>query len=98
MAIQFSSILDSRLGKDIDEKKNHFLLSSVYKFRYGAPGSQLVTDKFKIDWNTYLASSKGMIVAQIDGRGSGGQGYQLLHEVYYRLGSVEVADQLEVTE
>ncbi|XP_046609663.1 dipeptidyl peptidase 4 isoform X3 [Neodiprion virginianus] len=65
---------------------------------YGAPGSQLVTDKFKIDWNTYLASSKGAIVAQIDGRGSGGQGYQLLHEVYYRLGSVEVADQLEVTE
>ncbi|XP_024943721.1 prolyl endopeptidase FAP [Cephus cinctus] len=65
---------------------------------YGAPGSQLVTEMFKIDWNTYLASRKGVIVAQIDGRGSGGQGYKLLHEVYYRLGSVEVADQLEVTE
>ncbi|XP_076766360.1 dipeptidyl peptidase 10 isoform X1 [Xylocopa sonorina] len=65
---------------------------------YGAPGSQLVTDMFKIDWNTYLASRKNMIVAQIDGRGSGGQGYKFLHEVYYRLGSVEVADQLEVTE
>ncbi|XP_053979176.1 inactive dipeptidyl peptidase 10 isoform X1 [Hylaeus volcanicus] len=65
---------------------------------YGAPGSQLVTDVFKIDWNTYLASRKNMIVAQIDGRGSGGQGYKFLHEVYYRLGSVEVADQLEVTE
>ncbi|XP_017888921.1 inactive dipeptidyl peptidase 10 isoform X3 [Ceratina calcarata] len=65
---------------------------------YGAPGSQLVTEMFKIDWNTYLASRKNMIVAQIDGRGSGGQGYKFLHEVYYRLGSVEVADQLEVTE
>ncbi|CAD1480538.1 unnamed protein product, partial [Heterotrigona itama] len=65
---------------------------------YGAPGSQLVTEMFKIDWNTYLASKKNMIVAQIDGRGSGGQGYKFLHEVYYRLGSVEVADQLEVTE
>ncbi|XP_076628589.1 dipeptidyl peptidase 10 isoform X1 [Colletes latitarsis] len=65
---------------------------------YGAPGSQLVTDMFKIDWNTYLASRKNMIVAQIDGRGSGGQGYKFLHEVYYRLGFVEVADQLEVTE
>ncbi|XP_025073076.1 inactive dipeptidyl peptidase 10 isoform X3 [Pogonomyrmex barbatus] len=65
---------------------------------YGAPGSQLVTEMFKIDWNTYLASQKNIIVAQIDGRGSGGQGYKLLHEVYYRLGSVEVADQLEVTE
>lgn len=39
-----------------------------------------------------------MIIAQIDGRGSGGQGYQLLYEVYHRLGTVEVADQLEVTE
>ncbi|EZA53922.1 inactive dipeptidyl peptidase 10 isoform X2 [Ooceraea biroi] len=65
---------------------------------FGAPGSQLVTEMFKVDWNTYLSSRKNVIVAQIDGRGSGGQGYKLLHEVYYRLGSVEVADQLEVTE
>ncbi|XP_020280777.1 inactive dipeptidyl peptidase 10 isoform X2 [Pseudomyrmex gracilis] len=65
---------------------------------YGAPGSQLVTETFKVDWNTYLASRKNVIVAQIDGRGSGGQGYKLLHEVYYRLGTVEVADQLDVTE
>ncbi|XP_058799577.1 inactive dipeptidyl peptidase 10 isoform X3 [Phymastichus coffea] len=65
---------------------------------YGAPGSQLVNDIFKIDWNSYLASRKNVIVAQIDGRGSGGQGYKLLHEVYRRLGTVDVADQLEVTE
>ncbi|CAG5083318.1 Similar to DPP10: Inactive dipeptidyl peptidase 10 (Homo sapiens) [Cotesia congregata] len=65
---------------------------------YGGPGSQLVTDMFKIDWNTFLASKKNMIVAQIDGRGSGGQGYKMLYEVYYRLGTVEIADQLEVTE
>lgn len=57
-----------------------------------------MTDVFKVDWNTYMASRKNVIVAQIDGRGSGGQGHQLLHEVYMKLGSVEVADQLEVTE
>ncbi|KAF7993846.1 hypothetical protein HCN44_011115 [Aphidius gifuensis] len=65
---------------------------------YGGPGTQLVTDMYKIDWNTYLSSRKNVIVAQIDGRGSGGQGYKILHEVYYRLGTVEVADQLEVSE
>nr|CAD7408676.1 unnamed protein product [Timema cristinae] len=65
---------------------------------YGGPGTQLVTERWKLDWNTYLAGNRDFIVAQIDGRGSGGQGYQLLHEVYQRLGSVEVADQLEVTE
>lgn len=65
---------------------------------YSGPGSQLVTDKWKIDWNTYLAGTKDYIVTQIDGRGSSGQGYQLLHEVYRRLGTIEVSDQLEVTE
>lgn len=48
--------------------------------------------------NTYLAGNKDYIVAQIDGRGSSGQGYRLMHEVYRRLGTVEVSDQLEVTE
>ncbi|XP_035782023.1 venom dipeptidyl peptidase 4-like isoform X3 [Anopheles albimanus] len=65
---------------------------------YSAPGSQLVTDKWRVDWNTYLAGTKDYIVTQIDGRGSSGQGYQLLHEVYRRLGTVEVSDQLEVAE
>ena len=53
---------------------------------------------FKFDWGTVLASERNIIVVEIDGRGSGGQGYQLMHEVYHRLGTVEVADQLEVTE
>ena len=65
---------------------------------YAGPGSQLVTDKWHIDWNTYLAGNKDYIVIEIDGRGSSGQGYQLLHEVYKRLGTVEVSDQLEVSE
>ncbi|KAH8404406.1 hypothetical protein KR222_011025 [Zaprionus bogoriensis] len=65
---------------------------------YSGPGSQLVTDRWHVDWNTYLAGSKDYIVIEIDGRGSSGQGYQLLHEVYKRLGSVEVSDQLEVSE
>ncbi|KAL7741855.1 hypothetical protein ACLKA6_012072 [Drosophila palustris] len=65
---------------------------------YSGPGSQLVTDRWHVDWNTYLSGNKDYIVIEIDGRGSSGQGYQLLHEVYKRLGSVEVSDQLEVSE
>uniref|UniRef100_A0A1A9ZFA6 Venom dipeptidyl peptidase 4 n=1 Tax=Glossina pallidipes TaxID=7398 RepID=A0A1A9ZFA6_GLOPL len=65
---------------------------------YSGPGTQLVTDRWHVDWNTYLAGSKDYIVIEIDGRGSAGQGYQLLHEIYKRLGSVEVSDQLEVSE
>lgn len=44
---------------------------------YSGPGTQLVTDKWRIDWNTYLAGTKDYIVTQIDGRGSSGQGYQV---------------------
>ncbi|XP_013101716.2 inactive dipeptidyl peptidase 10 isoform X1 [Stomoxys calcitrans] len=65
---------------------------------YSGPGTQLVTDKWHVDWNSYLAGNKDYIVMEIDGRGSAGQGYQLLHEVYKRLGTVEVSDQLEVSE
>ncbi|VEN54444.1 unnamed protein product, partial [Callosobruchus maculatus] len=65
---------------------------------YGGPGSQLVTERWRIDWTTFLVSQKDYIVAQIDGRGSAGQGHRLLHQVYRRLGTLEVEDQLEVTE
>lgn len=65
---------------------------------YSSPGTQLVTEKWRIDWNTYLVGAKDYIITEIDGRGSSGQGYQLLHEVYRRLGTVEVSDQLEVSD
>ena len=44
-------------------------------------------------WPAYLASSRGIIVAQIDGRGSGGEGDRRRFEMWRRLGSVEVQDQ-----
>lgn len=66
--------------------------------RYGGPGSQLVTDRWKMDWSAYLASTRDYIVVQVDGRGSSGQGYKLQNQIYKKLGAVEVADQLEVIE
>ncbi|XP_067000020.2 inactive dipeptidyl peptidase 10 [Anabrus simplex] len=62
----------------------------------GAPGSQLVSERWLVDWNTYLSSHRNFIVAQIDGRGSGFQGDRLTHELYHRLGSVEIEDQIAV--
>jgi len=66
-------------------------------YRCGAPGSQLVSEQWSVDWGTYLASNRNFIVAQIDGRGSGFQGDRLRHELHYRLGSVEIEDQIAVT-
>ncbi|XP_032594836.1 inactive dipeptidyl peptidase 10 [Drosophila grimshawi] len=61
-----------------------------------SPGSQLVTERFHVDWNWYLCSQRSFIVAQIDGRGSGYQGELLRTQVHGKLGTVEVEDQLGV--
>ncbi|OXA63602.1 Inactive dipeptidyl peptidase 10 [Folsomia candida] len=63
---------------------------------YGGPGTQLAIERWNIDFATYLASKKNYIVAQVDSRGSGGRGWDFQHQVYYRLGELEVTDQIEV--
>ncbi|KAL9884330.1 inactive dipeptidyl peptidase 10 isoform 3-T5 [Glossina fuscipes fuscipes] len=61
-----------------------------------APGSQLVNERFHLNWNWYLCSQRSFIVAQIDGRGSGYQGELLRTQIHGKLGKVEVEDQLAV--
>lgn len=63
-----------------------------------APGGQQVNDRYSLDWDSVLVSSDNVIVARLDGRGSGFQGQKLLHEVHRRLGSVELQDQLAAVE
>ncbi|XP_071039805.1 inactive dipeptidyl peptidase 10-like [Parasteatoda tepidariorum] len=77
--------------------ENEVLLYPLVVFVDGSPGSQLVTNEFKLHWGSYLASRRNHIYAWIDGRGSGFQGDKMMHEVYYRLGGPEVEDQIEVT-
>lgn len=60
------------------------------------PGSQLVSEEFKVDWNHYLASQKSFIVAQIDGRGSGYQGEAFKSKIKGNISVVDVEDQLTV--
>lgn len=64
---------------------------------YGGPGSQRVDYRYHIGFGHYLASSRRTIYVMIDGRGSGYQGTKRLYELYHRLGSVEIEDQIEVT-
>ena len=63
---------------------------------YGGPGSQQVNERFYVNWGHHLATSKNIIYGLIDGRGSGFKGEKMLHELYHRLGSVEVEDQIQV--
>uniref|UniRef100_A0A3B3U694 Dipeptidyl peptidase like 10 n=1 Tax=Poecilia latipinna TaxID=48699 RepID=A0A3B3U694_9TELE len=59
-----------------------------------APGGQAVSERFSLGWDSVLVSSDGVIVARLDGRGSGFQGQRILHEVHQRLGTVDVQDQI----
>lgn len=56
-----------------------------------------VNDRFKLDWGTYLTTSEQVVYGEIDGRGSGYRGDDLLFEVHRKLGGPEVQDQLDVT-
>uniref|UniRef100_A0A667ZX50 Dipeptidyl peptidase like 10 n=1 Tax=Myripristis murdjan TaxID=586833 RepID=A0A667ZX50_9TELE len=64
----------------------------------GSPGGQSVSDRFVLNWDSVLVSSDNVIVARLDGRGSGFQGQRILHEVHQRLGTVEVQDQIAAVE
>nr|XP_015807879.2 dipeptidyl peptidase 4 isoform X1 [Nothobranchius furzeri]XP_054599222.1 dipeptidyl peptidase 4 isoform X2 [Nothobranchius furzeri] len=78
------------LPPGFDESKKYPLLIDVY----AGPCSQKVDLRYRVGWSTYLASTEKIIVASFDGRGSGYQGDQIMHEIYKRLGTVEVEDQI----
>ncbi|XP_037552726.1 inactive dipeptidyl peptidase 10 [Nematolebias whitei] len=59
-----------------------------------ALGGQTITDEFSLDWDSVLASSELIIVARLDGRGSGFRGQRVLEQIHQRLGSVDVDDQI----
>lgn len=61
---------------------------------YAGPESFTTDNRFSINWGSHLASNKSYIYAKIDGRGSGMRGDKILHQIYRRLGTVEIEDQI----
>ena len=77
-------------------KPPHFTESKKYPvvlFPYGGPNSQAVTDRFKMDWEQYLATN-GFICVCVDGRGTGARGEAFRKCTYLRLGELESRDQV----
>ncbi|KAI1965623.1 hypothetical protein LOZ52_003146 [Ophidiomyces ophidiicola] len=66
----------------------------VLFFLYGGPGSQTVSKKFKIDFQSYVASNLGYIVVTVDGRGTGFIGRKARCIVRGQLGHYEAKDQI----
>jgi dipeptidyl-peptidase-4 len=66
----------------------------VLLVQYSGPNSQEVLDKWKVDWEYYLAT-QNYVVACVDGRGTGGRGAEFRKCTYQQLGLLETKDQLE---
>ncbi|VDC05083.1 unnamed protein product [Peniophora sp. CBMAI 1063] len=62
---------------------------------YGGPFSQMVTQRFGVDWHYFLACSQQYIVVTVDGRGTGWKGRGLRNMVKGNLGFWETRDQIE---
>ncbi|XP_013386097.1 inactive dipeptidyl peptidase 10 isoform X2 [Lingula anatina] len=75
-------------------KKSEVIKYPILIDVYGGPGGQKATYQYNVGWSTYMTSSKDVIYAYIDGRGSGNRGDKYLHSIYKQLGTVEVADQV----
>ena len=91
-------------GADVDEFFARLLLPPGFSEAneypvlvkvYGGPGSQAVITRFGAvaDFDTFVAS-QGVIVAQVDGRGTAARGDAYRKQVYERLGIDETADQI----
>lgn len=61
--------------------------------RNARPGSSSVSEKFRVDWGTYMSSRNDVIYIRLDVRGAKGQSKRAL---YRHLGGVEVQDQIAV--
>lgn len=86
-----------RTKSNAQRSNDRFNLSLLLFYRYAGPDSYQVTEKFNVDWGTYLVTNKSIIYAMIDGRGSGLMDNSMLFAGYRNLGTVEIADQINVT-
>jgi len=77
---------------DFDPSKKYPLLIEVY----AGPEFQKVQSTWTNNFaQTYMVSSRDIIVASVDGRGSAYQGYKFMQEVYKKLGQYEPVDQTD---
>nr|XP_020489846.1 inactive dipeptidyl peptidase 10-like isoform X2 [Labrus bergylta] len=63
-----------------------------------SPGEQAVTEEFRPDWDWVMVGSEQIIVARLDGRGSGFRGQRVLQQVHQGLGTVDTEDQIAALE
>ncbi|MFV0482597.1 MAG: S9 family peptidase [Bacteroidales bacterium] len=75
---------------DFDSNKNYPVLMT----QYSGPNSQSATDRWSVDWTSYMAT-KGYIVTCVDPRGTAARGEDFRKCTYKELGVLESADHID---
>jgi len=99
--------LDIAIGGDYQGKAEVFLPPGhvegnkypLLVYAYAGPGSQRVMKTYPIggntnNWLTYMKSTHKVVVASLDSRGAAGRGDKFKFEMYRKLATVEVQDQI----
>lgn len=63
---------------------------------YGGPDSNQITDRYSTGFQSYIVTNRQYIYAYIDGRGSGKKGDNMRFQIYKKMGTVEIEDQIAV--
>jgi dipeptidyl aminopeptidase B len=82
----------------VEQRPPHFDSNREYPVLfhlYGGPNSQTVDRRFKVDFQSYIASNLDYIVVTVDGRGTGFIGREARCIIRGNLGYYEAHDQIE---
>lgn len=89
----FDAVVKLHISPYIDLKGTRKYPMLVYV--YAGPGSYAGNDRFDLGFGGYASTNRSYIYAEINGRGSGHRSEELMHEIYRKLGTVEISDQIE---
>jgi dipeptidyl-peptidase-4 len=83
------------LPPDLDESSSKKYPAVVNV--YGGPNSNQINDAYSSGFQNYIVTNRKYIYIYIDGRGSGRDGQNKMFQLYRKLGTVEIEDQIAVT-
>ncbi|USP77132.1 hypothetical protein yc1106_04406 [Curvularia clavata] len=81
----------------LERRPPHFDAKKKYPvlfYQYSGPGSQEVSKRYRVDFQSYIAASLGYIVVTVDGRGTGFLGRKLRCITRGNIGYYEAHDQI----
>ncbi|XP_050307457.1 venom dipeptidyl peptidase 4 [Anthonomus grandis grandis] len=64
---------------------------------YAGPGTNQISDAYSSGVSNYFVTNRNYIYIYIDGRGSGKDGFNKMFQIYRKMGTVEIEDQIAVT-